>query len=279
MQQGGSRCRILALEWLSARVRRLMPTSTMRFTACAIVLTASLSLAAQADSSLTRDFSRLSARERARIAQEEQAAAVKDERFQSVMAEAESLFQLQRYDQALERFREARAMRPYNVHPKVKIQDLEALIAKKALEEATEQVAEEPAHAPRASSGPVGDSVPAPVRPDPLPDARDAQAVEPVQLESSPAPVPHVVRAPPVRSVARVKVPPVAKEPEPLHVPDGVEERTFLEGRAVVLERRVRRNGSEAVYRKVTHPWGQVVHFRDGLAISEREWTEALQPR
>lgn len=251
----------------------------MRFAACAILLTASLRLAAQADSSLTRDFGRLSARERARIAQEEQAAAAKDERFQSVMAEAESLFQLQRYDQALERFREARAMRPYNVHPKVKIQDLEALIARKAAEEAPVQLAEVAAPVTRALPGLTGDSAAAPARPESLPNALDAQAVEPIRPEPASAPVPQVVREPAIRSVARVKVHPEAREPESVHMPDGVDERTFLEGRAVVLERRVRRNGTESVYRKVTHPWGQVVHFRDGLAISEREWSEALQVR
>ena len=61
--------------------------------------------------------------------------------------------------------------------------------------------------------------------------------------------------------------------------PDGLQERSFVEGRAVVLERRVVKEGVEAVYRKVTHPWGQVVHFRDGIAISEREWEAAFGPQ
>ena len=57
---------------------------------------------------------------------------------------------------------------------------------------------------------------------------------------------------------------------------DGLQERTFVEGRAIVIERRLVRGGVEAVFRKVSHPWGQVVHFRDGNAISEREWTSVF---
>lgn len=55
-------------------------------------------------------------------------------------------------------------------------------------------------------------------------------------------------------------------------MPDGVTERSYLEGRAVVLERCLVANGRKEVFRRVSHPWGQVVHFRDGQAISEREW-------
>ena len=54
---------------------------------------------------------------------------------------------------------------------------------------------------------------------------------------------------------------------DPALVLDGMEERMYVEGRATVLERKLNRNGRVEVYRKVTHPWGQ---------ISEREWAEVF---
>lgn len=222
-----------------------------------VMASATAQAQAQADSSLTREFGKLSAKERARIAKQEVEDAAKDERYQGVMAEAEGLFKDQRYDDALARFQEARRLRPLNVYPKVKIQDLQALIAKR--EESRTATAEE--------------------RPSGLQERR-----EPVDKEKAPDPV--VLVEDQVRPAAsaperkRAVPPEVKPRPQPeMEEPmatEGMRERTFTEGRAIVLERELVRGGRMEVYRKVTHPWGQIVYFRDGATISERHWNEVF---
>lgn len=223
---------------------------------------------AQPDSSLTPEFAGLSAKERARLAKKEVEAAAQDTRFQEVMAEAESYFKQQRYDESIASFRQARSLRPLNVYPKVKIQDLQALIAKRDAA-ALERKAQEKEEA--------GQSV------DP-PEESSASAVIQQEAESQ------VGTGTPLKQAGQVRtdeakrhelvVPRKTASPPPdqeVKRPDGMEERSFVEGRAMVLERRVVRGGVESVYRKVSHPWGQVVHFRDGVAISERQWADAFE--
>lgn len=223
------------------------------------------------DSSLTRDFDQLSAKERARIAKKEQEESAKDPRYQAVMMEAEDLFRTKQYDQALLRFQEARSLRPLNVYPKVKIQDLQALIAKRDAEVAarTEVTAQPPP--------------PVPFPEDTASKASTTVTPELVTLQDAPLPKPDSSKAVvgPKQAVVVAKEQPrktttTPPPGEPLKAtgPDGVEERMYMEGRAVVLERKVTNHGHTEVYRKVTHPWGQVNYFRDGIATSERVWTE-----
>lgn len=217
----------------------------------------------QADGSLTDEFAKLSAKERARIAKEELEEAARDTRYQAVMEEAEALFRAKDFQGSLEKFKEARELRPYNVYPKVKIQDLQALL--KRLEEEAAAM-EAPAEQP-------------------------AVKVEEAVMESEPT-MPESVREAPVveprhQVITEVEKPMRPKEPEPkvasvqqstgpLQDAEALEagERLYREGRATVLERRVAVEGKLIVWRKVTHPWGEVVHFRDGQAIPARTWTE-----
>jgi len=78
--------------------------------------------------SLTDEFSRLSAKARTRLAKKETAEATADVQFQNLMLGADSLFQIGEYYASLDVYEQARTRRPLNVHPKVKIQDLQALI-------------------------------------------------------------------------------------------------------------------------------------------------------
>lgn len=252
----------------------------MRFLFALITWSLITGLAAQVDSSLTDEFGKLSAKERARIAKKEQEESSNDSVFQDVMAVAERLFQEQRYDEALERFKEARRLRPLNVYPKVKIQDLQALIAKR--DEAARKAESEKA-----------------IQPEPVPPKEVTHAIveaveptktEPVAIEKAEVtekpiptePEPSKTVKPIIQKPAERVVPHIVSEPREAPVEarseltDGTHERSFLEGRAIVLERRVVKDGKETIYRKVTHPWGQVVHFRDEQAISDREWNEAF---
>jgi hypothetical protein len=223
---------------------------------------------AQPDSSLTPEFAGLSAKERARLAKKEVEAAAQDARFQEVMAEAESYFKQQRYDESIASFRQARSLRPLNVYPKVKIQDLQALIAKRDAA-AQERSAQEMEEAERAVVSPEARSASGVIQEDAEAQAGTAAPLKPI----APMRADQVKRREP--EVARKTAsPPPDQE---VKRPDGMEERSFVEGRAMVLERRVVRGGVESVYRKVSHPWGQVVHFRDGVAISERQWADAFE--
>ena len=72
----------------------------------------------------------LSPKERVRIAKKERMEASEDTTFQRYMAEGERLFRERDYPAALSQFKNAREKRPFNVNAKVKIEDVEALIAK-----------------------------------------------------------------------------------------------------------------------------------------------------
>ena len=226
------------------------------------------------DPSLTRDFEKLSAKERARIAKEEQEAAAKDVAYQAVMEEAESLFREKAYEGSVAKFQEARVLRPYNVYPKVKIQDLEVLIAKRDAEAAKVKppVAQElpepnvvPTQSPVAHPLPVVVpvvKVPTPIKPTPIAPVVVVDTdlvVEQEPKEEKPV----IVRALPV-------------DPGP-ELQEG--EEVYKEGRSVVVERRILLDGRIVVFRKVTHPWGAVDHFRDGSPIPARTYDEVMADR
>lgn len=234
-------------------------------------------LLAQPDA-LTRDFEKLSAKERARIAKEEQVAAQNDAAYQAIMGEAEQLFRGAQYEASLEKYQAARTMRPYNVYPKVKIQDLQALIAKRDAAAAT-VMASAPEPVVTKSDGPV----PPPSSMEPV------RKVEPLVI--GPAPVkaaPMVVELPAVRPAPikpdtpkefKSEPRPIVKRPASLP-PDLTEsERVYKEGRSVVVERRIAEEGRIVEYRKVSHPWGEVNYFRDGIAVSGRVYERATVGR
>ncbi len=189
------------------------------------------------------------------------------------------------------KFKEARAMRPYNVYPKVKIQDLQALIAKR-------------------------DAAVAAAAPDPEPVVEGGSPVEPaVQVAQPPAeivtpakPEPVVsnrlVISDPVREptaeVVRSVPPPVIVEPAkvsptpkgsppsqvkpslvaPSEAPVLIEgQRVYKEGRSVVVENTIAREGHLVIFRKVSHPWGEVNYFREGVPVSARAYQQALEGR
>ncbi|MBK9514398.1 MAG: hypothetical protein IPO05_12445 [Flavobacteriales bacterium] len=210
----------------------------LRTLAVALLMGSTVVCMAQRDGSLTPEFARLSAKQRARIAAQEELDAQADTAYQRRMTEAEGLFKEGRFDDALSIYHEARTLRPYNVHPKVKIQDLEALIARRDAE---------------AQPLPATETVPArPVKvPVPVPQAPSVE-IGSVKRKSLTTPV----------------VPPSNEAVD----------RIFKEGRAVVHERVVIEGTRTQVWRKVVHPWGEVVYFKDGKAVSEHQWSARFDP-
>jgi len=217
---------------------------------------------------LTDEFSKLGPKERARIAKEEDANAAADAPFQTLMAQAEELFRAKDFDGAMARYKEARMLRPYNVYPKVKIEDLRVLIAKRDAEQAS--------------------LAPLPTPPEPVPAVvQQAPETPPMKVETSPAPMPvepalekpteplhrpaTVVKKPAEKPVERIAQ--HHAEPEPL-LEEG--ERVYKEGRSIVVETAASEDGRIVTYKKVSHPWGEEHFFREGLTISERAYKAAL---
>ena len=192
----------------------------------------------------------------------------------------------------MEKFKEARTMRPYNVYPKVKIQDLPALIAKRDAENAAAQPAPGPTQAAEVSTSALPPILPN----DPGPEANTVSApvVESRLLIGSPEPKPTVPVASPGKPVVKeapLKAPsaaasnkPVVDAPrkQPQVVPGSPlqeGERVYKEGRSVVVERTVAQDGRIVVFRKVSHPWGEVNYFRDGIAVPARAYDQGMTGR
>lgn len=255
-----------------------MRSSFLHIATALIAWVLAASAMAQPDD-LARDFEKLSAKERARIAKEEQEAARNDVGYQALMAQAEQLFQQSRYEEAVARYEEARVLRPYNVYPKVKIQDLQALIAKRDAAKAEAP----PPQAPEPDPPTPTDPKPAVEVPAQAPSRLviGAPAVQPAPEPIS-RPLPKTVPRPsttPAASPAAVQERPSPKVPlvAPPELVEG--ERVYKEGRAVVMERSIAQEGHIVVYRKVTHPWGEVNHFKDGIAVPARVYEQAMQGR
>jgi hypothetical protein len=229
---------------------------------------------------LTKDFDKLSAKERTKIAARENQEAAVDTNYQSVMRAAESAFQDGDYEKALARFQEARKMRPYNVYPKVKIQDLQVLLKKQADEKAAQPAAVVDTAVVRPEpAAPVVAPAPRPVEAPPVavpPPPQTATVVALAATEPPPASAPEAVKVsePPPPPPAAPAPARVVQVPEEAPVPKTLGERIFIEAGAVVTERTVMDEDRATVYRRVVHPSGQVFTFKDGLAIPERMWDE-----
>lgn len=157
----------------------------------------------------------------------------------------------------------------------------------------------EPAQAPVVKVKPI-EEVPAPViaKPQPKEIPQTPEIVTPevavVNLEENevPKPTPKVeVPTPPTpkRNANPVSVSdpkpqpksvPEVKEPEPIlqedgsPYPQGITEEVIKEEHSVTIQRVVQEGVRTDVYRKVTHDWGGVFFFKNGVSITERVWKE-----
>lgn len=256
---------------------RVLP---VRMAALAIACWAFAPVRAQ-DPSLTKEFPNLSSKERSRIAAKETNEAAQDEVYQTVMREAEVAFQQGKYEEALAGYEKARTQRPYNVYPKVKIQDLQALLKRKE----AEQHAADPQPPPPNTSATPGNRVvdASPPALGTKPEAPPTPVATPPAPQESPKPAaaPKTTAAPAERPSS---TPVKAKEPAPLTRPreapaaDGaMEERRYQQGQAFVIERTITVEGRRVIYKRVQHPFGQVYFFEDGVPVDERVWSTRFQ--
>lgn len=244
------------------------------------------------DKSLTKDFAKLSAKERSRIATQETQEADRDTAYQRLMGTAEQAFREGRYEDALAMFEEARELRPYNVYPKVKIEDLQALIRKRDSETRPPEPIPEPIPEPlpetvlppaieeialQPTPPPVAEAAAPPQEQPETPPLAEVKAPDPVveapaaMVEEKPD-TPRPVAAP--SRPSREPAPPAAAAPPELPPAPQLGERIYLEAGAVVTERTVEDEGKVVVYKRVAHSWGQTFYFREGLSIPDRRWEE-----
>jgi hypothetical protein len=218
--------------------------------------------------SLTQDFPKLSAKERARIAAREAEESKQDQAYQELMRSGEKAFQEGHYEEAMHLFEQARTKRPYNVYPKVKIEDLKALMARQSAGP------DEPASSD-AQGGPMktageGSTGLLPTRTAGLvPVEPGAQQQTVTSLAEQPA----VERGGDVAHAVMHEATPTYS----LKKAEGVIERRYKDGRAFVIERVVTVDGRTVVYKRVYHPFGQVFFFEDGLSVDERVWKARFQ--
>lgn len=212
--------------------------------------------------SLTEQFPNMSAKERSRIAAKETEEAQKDGSYQEVMRTAELAFQEGRYEEAIKHYEEARAMRPYNVYPKVKIEDLRALIARQAAKQDTLAAVEEHPVDPEPTAPPPVEQVV------PVVDHHPQEPMPVVEPLSAPKPEPKVEKP--------ANATPAAL---PAKVADGIIEQRYREGHAFVIERAVTIEGRLVKYKRVYHPYGQTFYFEDGLSVDERVWNARFPDR
>lgn len=240
-----------------AEVKNNRPPLPVRLAGVLLLCGISATATAQGKkAALAKDFDRLPAKERTRIAAQETRESAEDTAYQAVMHRGDQAFQAGQYEAALAAFREARKLRPYNVYPKVKIEDLQALISKRAAEQS-------PSSPP--ASGPEGMGSGEAVKPGP-PPAQHAASPTPAQ---APPPPQKAAKPPPVAAAAN-HPPAIRAEPAPS---PALGERVYKEAGAVVTERTVEDDGKPVTYKKVVHPWGQTFYFKDGLSIPAGQWS------
>lgn len=232
------------------------PLQTVRWALLVLLVAGTLHAAAQGKrDSLTKDFNKLSSKERSRIAAREAEEAAADTTYQGYMRRADHAFQAGQYPVALDLFKQARALRPYNVYPKVKIEDLEALINKQRSTAEVKSTSVKPETA--ATSTPPPERASVGTTPDPT-----AETAKPQVVPTKPQPAPQVIQQTPGHRA------PAETEPQP----SSMQERIYREAGAVVIERTVQEEGLPVVYKKVVHNWGQTFFFRSGMAIPAQQW-------
>ncbi len=211
----------------------------------------------------------MSAKERSRIAAKEAEEAQKDASYQDVMRAAELSFQEGRYEEAIRGYEQARAMRPYNVYPKVKIEDLRALIARQAAEKDTTTIVEEHPVDQEPAQPPVA-ATPAPQVADPEPSASQHVPADPAPPEKAAEPA---IEGRQEKTSSQTSPPSLAKAAE------GIIEQRYREGHAFVIERAVTIDGRLVKYKRVYHPHGQTFYFEDGFSVDERVWKARFPDR
>lgn len=230
------------------------------------------------------EFADLSSKERISIAEKEEGEAKKDTEFQKIMLEGHDLFKQKRYLKAIRKYESAQVKRPYNVYPKVIISDIELSMADTLATLRAAEKLDNPTEKP--------DSV-QPQNPEPekkeekLPESntvkklddweqqeRDRRQKEREARERE-AEKRHIENAN-TEGLETLSLDDFQKELGS-KFPNGITETTSKEGNKTITKRIVVTEGKGNEYKKVTHNWGGVFYFKNGIAVTERVWKQETE--
>lgn len=246
-------------------------------------LVASTSILAQG-----RDFSELSASERAERAEKESLEAAQDQAFLFLMDKGHQMFSEKHYLKAIRAYEDAGALRPNNVYPPVIIRDIE-ISMKDTLNTLRKKEAEELDSTKQQRTKPE-----LPDREKIMEEFREKEAErqqKAAQWESEER-----------KQLARHRELKKDEEGEKRELDDysgsdvrdasleefqeslaeeyneGVTQRSYEEGNRKITERVVVKNNKGNVYKRVEHAWGGKFYFKNGTPISEESWKQETQP-
>lgn len=235
-----------------------------------------------------RDFSELSASERAELAKKESLEAARDQAFLYLMDKGHEMFSEKHYLKAIRTYEEASALRPNNVYPPVIIRDIE-ISMKDTLNTLRKKEKEEIESGAQERARPQ------------LPD-REKIMEEFRQKEAERQKKAENWESGERSKLARHRELKKDEEGEKLEIADqsgrdvrnasieeyqaelakdyneGVTQRSYEEGNRKITERVVVKNGKGNMYKRVEHAWGGKFYFKNGTPISEESWKQETQP-
>jgi hypothetical protein len=225
-------------------------------------------------------FADLPAKKRISIAEQEEIEAKADEGFQKMMMEGHELFKAKHYLKAIRKYEEAKEKRPYNVYPKVIIDDIELSMKdtlkvlraaeKEELLRKAANPSEEKVEEPKESV------VPEETREERLEKMDDWEAMEREKRERAREEEEAKPEIPPVKKSSAGDVPNLSmadfQKDLAKRYPEGVTETIEKEGNRTVTTRIFVADGKGSEYKKVVHDWGGVFYFKNGEAVTERVW-------
>lgn len=235
-----------------------------------------------------RDFSELSASERAERAEKETLEAAQDQAFLYLMDKGHEMFREKRYLKAIRTYEDAGALRPNNVYPPVIIRDIE-ISMKDTLNTLRKKEAEELDSAKEQRTKPE-----LPDREKIMAEFREKEAErqqKAAQWESKERQ--QLARHRELKkdeegqkrelgdfSGSDVRDASIEEFQESLaeEYNEGVTQRSYEEGNRKITERVVVKNNKGNIYKRVEHAWGGKFYFKNGTPISEESWKQETQP-
>ena len=231
-----------------------------------VFLIGSLSISAQ-DS-----WSKLSPNQKIKVAKKEQKEAKKDPEYNLLMEEAMRLFQSGEYQKAKEKYIEAHNRRPDNVYPMVMLDDVEIALNQPKVDQ-KELLAESPTPENVIEDEPIeSPATELPKNTDNADVKEEIIAEKKIDLPVDPEKSGALAPKPERKAELKTATTQAAKE----YKNDGVYRETLKEGSATINQVTIVEKGVSTVYRQVIHSWGAKYYFKNGEAITEKEWDKLI---
>lgn len=217
------------------------------------------------------DWSKLSANQKIKLAKKEQKEAKKDPEYIQMMDEAMLLFQEGQFEKAKEKYTQAHLRRPDNVYPMVMLDDIEI-----AMNLPKEEMVEEEIPLAEPEVEIIIVEEPALLEDQNIDNSKVEEEIlveeKEIIIPKDPEKTAPIVAKP--ERKAEVKNP--STQVQKSYENDGVYRESLKEGSAKVDQITVVEKGVSTVYRRVDHSWGATYFFKNGEAITEKEWDNLM---